>query len=269
MRKTVLLVTSNDDTQDLIQLMLESLEHYQESYPKVGAFLGATLKRRSSAEAAIRELGARDGAVEADPVLIVLDAFVRDSSEVTRADGTAASRLLTWLEKHKPNIPVLISSPTSIERLDLKVLGRRDVGLWSLTAPNAADHALRFVDTVAGLLPPYEPQQRRITVEVGVSSARYRIRDGHYEFNTDWIPYGRPKMLKFLVSATEEFSPFGPDGTQRGDWQHVLRDYGNRLFELLLNDTLGPAVLKLISEVQISQSSPGYEVDLRFDIDLS
>ncbi|KWD78643.1 CHAT domain-containing protein [Burkholderia ubonensis] len=270
--KRILLVTDRDDIQETVEMFFSLLPGELDTYPEAAYFADTFRPRRSSTEAAQAELEAVTPG-RREPILIILDGTVRRKThDVNPGTGEAATAFLGWLEKHKPEIPVLVLSSTSLEGLELQVLARRNVALLDskLDGPNGAH--VDFAETLAGLVSPKRTTKRRITIEVGSDAAIYHIRNGHYEFVTGARAYSAKDNLNFLIGLLDQYSPYGEGHVPKKEWRGVLSMCGKMLFDVLIGDTIGPHLREML---QIAPVSPGESlaggallsnVELRFEI---
>jgi hypothetical protein len=270
--KRILVVTDRDDIQETVEMFFNLLPGEFDAYPDAAYFADTFRPRRSSTEAAQAELetvvpGRRE------PILIILDGTVRRKThDVNPGTGEPATEFLGWLEEHKPGIPVLVLTSTSLEGLELKVLARRNVALLDpkLDGPNGA--YVDFAETLAGLASPKRATKRRITIEVGSDAATYHIRNGHYEFVTGARAYSAKGDLNFLIDLLDQYSPYDTNRALKGEWRRVFSMCGKMLFDVLIRDTIGPHLREMLQIVPVSpgESAPGgslpIDVELRFEI---
>lgn len=257
---TILLVTDSDETDELMRETFASL-------PAKSHYKGAQPKRKSSTQLAFDEIHAKASEID----LIVLDALVRSlAHEPNVGDGSAASEFLRWLSQNHPSVPVIVVSKPSVERLDLEVLARQNVALWGLQPVKDKSPSDVFEEILVGLQNRHATHHRHITVCVGLDSARYQIRDGYYEFETDEKPYREKDELKVMLRALAIFSPFDKAGDPREDWQVSLTNHGMHLYKLLLLDGLGAALLRMAEQPfgQANITPPMFDLDLRFTVEL-
>ncbi|MGA7817595.1 CHAT domain-containing protein [Caballeronia sp.] len=161
--------------------------------------------------------------------------------------------MLDWLEDSKLPIPVLVVATDSLENVERTVLSRKNsASLWRIGTTHVDSSALAH--TLAGLAPPLPgcPRSitRRITIKVERTSARYYVRNGQYDFlESGDIPYTERAALDNMISNVEKMSPFTPADTVtkvRVDWYDKAIREGQRLFNVLIRDTVGPHLLALL-----------------------
>jgi len=268
-RNDLILVTDTDLTRDFVPYMFRLLPSAAEGRRvAVERFIGLQIRNCSSEHAALETLEERLDASAPEPALVIVDALVRKRSRGGPGNGEAATTLLQWLEEHYPSVPVIVASSASLERLDLKVLSRQNVALWSMDPQQTEDAGKRFVDLLAGFSSLYGARSRRITVVVKKNSAQYRIKEGLAEFTTDEKPYADADDLACLIDLSRNFTPYGQT-TVRDTWQLELGKHGKDLFKLLFRDTLGPRFIETMSTANGAPPAAGrLAVDLRFDIDM-
>ncbi|SAL05177.1 CHAT domain protein [Caballeronia calidae] len=257
-----------------------AVESKAASYPEMKHFLeGRHFTSVTNVEAAKRLVDAGK-----NPALIVLDASVLQSTTPSALDGTPAIDLMDWLEKMNYTMPVLVVASRSLENVDRKVLMRKvKTSLWLLGA-SEADLA-RFARTLAGLAPPSSTQidsTQRITIMVGRTSARYSVGNGRYDFLASGdIPYLLRTGLDPMISNIEKISPFrATSGSHsvKDEWFETARQNGQRLYDVLIKDTVGPHLHKLLenphtrgetnekAKTARSRKKKGHPLDLRFEI---
>jgi hypothetical protein len=264
----MLLITDQDDLGDLLSVAFADLRDDPGTPPEAAAFANlAVYSRRSGNDA--RLLLSRDGFTA--PRLVLVDALIRESkrSGPSTGDGKAAAGVLTWLEEKRPEVPVVVVSQSSIHRLDMRVLRRRNVAMWSLAPDVNESVTARLARALSRISTRSAPHQQRITVEVDRRSSRFRFSDGDYEFTTDPYAYSDPGAVTNLIDGCERFTPYDDARKVRHDWQNVLNQYGRDLYRLLLEDTLGPAVADVVPDSQGKAANDSADIELRFECDAS
>jgi CHAT domain len=248
------MVTNDDAIDELVRNMFCKL-------PKETTFCGATIRRKSTIETALRP---HAEAESEKPMLIVLDGCVgRGFGEPNSSSGVAAAEFLSRKRNEKDQIPILVVARGSLERLEAEVFRRWDVAIWNPSTPGSLEEVERehqaFANILGGLVEKDTAKKRHITVSVGQRSAQYQIFDGHYmynvvkEYKVDYQPGN-------MIEELREFSPYA-GGVRKEGWQKTLLRSGRDLYNLLMEDVFGKL---LLSEVK----GAGHGVDVRFYVDL-
>ncbi|WP_188702528.1 CHAT domain-containing protein [Silvimonas iriomotensis] len=272
-------ITDDDDLGALVSLFFDLLPSRLDDFPGLADFVDVVPDRRSTTEAARKMLSSTD-ADHCPPLLIILDGRVLASknaqtSAVAQPEsrtGEAATGFLGWLKETNPDIPVLVQMPTSLEKLELKVLSRPNVALLTLNYSGEADAHGEFMEVISNLFTPDRPRKRRITIDVGSNAATYHFRMNRYEFVTEAKAYLDKGVLPTLVHSLNAFTPWNAGQSVRPDWKFVLNSYGNTLFNVLINDMIGPHLEAMWHEgTADAEADPAAElsaadVELRFDI---
>jgi hypothetical protein len=270
--RLILFVCGEEQTYRTIFKSIANLKSERRNYPELAYFLKANEQMRlTTVEAATAELF--NAADPIEPALIVLDALVRFSDVPLANDGDAAIYFMKWLDRYRPSIPVLVIAVGSTESLERRVLARNNASLWRLE-PSGRRNVL--AEALAGIAPrprksadTSEPS-RRITINVGRESASYRVSNGRYEFLTSGpISYEKRTALDKLMEKVDTLSPWPPSGTlpPNGTWYRDALENGQKLFEILIKDTVGTHLIELLKHPALpNEKSP--KIDLRFEIDL-
>jgi hypothetical protein len=270
--KRILLVTDRDDMQEIVEMFFMLLPGELATHPEAGYFCDAFRPRRSSTEAAQAELEP-PAPGKRETILIILDGTVRGKThDVNPGTGKAATEFLDWLERCKPEIPVLVLTSTSLEQLQLKVLARRNVALLD-PRPDGLNGCLTdFAETLAGFRSSKRANKRRITIKVGIDAATYHISNGHFEFVTEARAYSVKEELNHLIKMFEKYSPYDSHRKLKEEWQDIFGVYGKMLFDVLIKDTIGPHLREMLQIVPVCPNDfvaggvVPVDVELRFEI---
>ncbi|MDR5760981.1 CHAT domain-containing protein [Caballeronia sp. LZ035] len=266
----ILVVTNRDVVPDLLDLFFAVLPVTDETPALLQKIFRAQRQRRSSTNAAEEDLKGVSEARPA-PLLIIVDGTVNFEAGTTDSGlGVAASHFLNWLETAAPMIPVMVLSSTMIEKLELAVLSRRNVVLFSTRPDLAHDASSEFRDALENLVSGKRRVKRRITIDVGQDSATYRFKTEYGEFCTDAKPYINKQHIPFLIQSVGAFNPYR-GGDLQPDWKSTLNLIGYQLFDVLINDSIGPHIAAMLKTMPPPAAKPMTDmqqvaVELRFEI---
>jgi hypothetical protein len=254
-RAEIHLVTGDDAIDELIRRRFGLLDS-SVFLPDGSTANEALIVRKSSTES---EWGAL--AEGSCPTVIVLDGAVRrNAADVAPTDGSAAAAFLDELGT-RFQIPVLVVSQASLERLEFEILLRPNVAIWKTLAPASLrdinDTQVKFASIISNLKGTH--QERRIVISVGLRSAFYRVFDGHYWFFTD-RDYKTSVQPKMLIRQMKRFALY-EDNEIKPQWREELAEHGRELYELLIEDVFGKHLLD-----RVRRNAGG--LDIRFQIDL-
>ncbi|KVL96222.1 hypothetical protein WT02_15935 [Burkholderia stagnalis] len=273
MQRPILIVTGKDQTQVTIYKSLEDLKFAKKQYPELRYFLnGHERLRLNTVESAKKLLDPWSGEKIA-PVLIILDALVSQSTAPVAREGTAAVDFMEWLDKFHPSIPILVvTTEQQTENVERKVLTRNNASLWRTESP---DQRNVLAEALAGIAPAKSMtadarETRRITIDVGRESARYRVSNGRYEFlSSSRISYARRATLDRLIAKVEGFTPWPTTGplVPKERWYEDAIEDGQKLFDVLIRDTVGTHPIELLKNPPLSPETDPPKLDLRFEID--
>ncbi|MFM0631220.1 CHAT domain-containing protein [Paraburkholderia xenovorans] len=266
--KTVLVVTHKDDCRSMVTRCLHALASASGQDSAVTSFAAATIEGCTVVEEVAPHLATWQ-AVGINPALIIVDTRVHRDLETGSSEGTVAIELLDWLGENQPAVPVLVVTMVQVEGLELEVLKRKNVALVNLFA-DYTNVETAFARALASLVTPAEQGRRRITVEIGETSAHYHIMDGSNESANAKYEYRKPRELDTLINAADRFMPFLPGHVINTKWQEELRDLGNRLFQSsLISETIGPHIADMLRITPDGTMDKSLKVDVRFEINVN
>ncbi|MFM0258423.1 CHAT domain-containing protein [Paraburkholderia sediminicola] len=273
-QRPILIVTGKDQTSTTISKSLWDLESAKKQYPELNYFLDRHQPMRLNTVEAAKELLSPGAGANITPVLIILDALVLQSTAPAARDGAAAVDFMEWLEKFHPAIPILVVAAASTENVERKVLARTNASLWRI---EFSDLRNVLAEALAGIAPasPKVPRAwatRRITIDVGRDSARYRVSNGRYEFlSSSPISYERRSTLDRLIAKVEGFTPWPATGqlVPKERWYEDAIEDGQKLFDVLIRDTVGTHLIELLKHPPLAPETEPPKLDLRFEIDVS
>ncbi|QCP52771.1 CHAT domain-containing protein [Trinickia violacea] len=276
MSQPILIVCGKDQTGTTIQMSLGDLCDAEARYPELAYFLGNHPPIRVNTAAFAKSFLSDRPDPTATPVLIVIDALVRESDEVNLVvEGSAAIGLMDWLDEYRPRIPVLTVAATPTEKVERRVVARANAALWRMNVSDASGRRDVLAETLAGIVPEDAQlgrarQTRHITIDVRRNSACYRLSNGRYEFlSSNPIAYAHDKRLDRLIDKIERLTPWPNEASGRpyGDWYERVIDVGGALYELLMRDTVGVHVKDLLRNPSNAPDGTPPSVDLSFEID--
>jgi hypothetical protein len=175
------------------------------------------------------------------PSLLIVAATVRQSrTALSSVDGGPASDFLQSVKND--NIPTLVISSVSLEKLMPEIVLRTNVALWrpepkSTLADLERAHAA-FARTLQGL--GSTETSHRVTVSVKARSATYNI-------------------VSHTISLMKGYRPY-LNGVLRMEWQKELTACGRATYSFLMKHAIGKALLEAMER--------SGKIDLQFHLDM-
>ncbi|MCK1396499.1 CHAT domain-containing protein [Bradyrhizobium sp. 1] len=193
-----------------------------------------------------------------NPSLLLLGATVRrERTDLNSSDGGPACEFLHSIRGK--NIPTLVISSSSQEKLLPEVILRPNVAVWQPgTRPELFDldkSREAFSGIITNLCSPN--RSYHVTVSVGDALATYKIIDGQHEYSFEWAYFDKHVVAQ-TIRAMERFRPYD-NGMLRKGWQQELCDWGCTTYGFLIKHAIGTGLLEAMEDSR--------QIDIQFNVD--
>ncbi|WP_031364651.1 CHAT domain-containing protein [Caballeronia sordidicola] len=258
----IALITDDLTICELVSDAHSGLRDQGARFPDVDRFAGMGLVTYSSTEKA------RTACLDLEPAraalgLIVLDGAVRAKSiGGTTGSSVAAMALLDLLTHTVPDVPVVVLVSTPVEGLELRQVRRSQGNIRSLDLSDE-NLPLAFAKALSGVSGGDSTAHQRITVRVGEYAAQYLVTEGANVKASGEYEYRSLMDLHHLLDSISNYSPIS-EGRVAGNWRAMLDKFGEEVFRLFINETIGPFI---IDQYQTSKRDRA-PIELRFDIEI-